>query len=176
MKEQFKTIILPPLHIIGCLKLLTSLEDKIISIQFYKDEDPTQEREFSTLCFHELHSYLNGFNHELNLPFKLNQLSPFHDKILKEIKKIPYGETRTYKELGLSVNSRAYQAIGSACRKNPLPILIPCHRVTGIKTPYLYQGGEIMKKKLLELENRKLIKPSHFSYQQNKGDRRDTCR
>ena len=176
MKEQFKTLILPALPIIGCLKLITTLDDQIISIQFSNDEVPTQENEFSIHCHREIHSYLNGFTKELDLPFELKQLNPFHDKILQEIKRIPYGETKTYKELGLSINSKAYQAIGSACRKNPLPIMIPCHRVTGIKKPYSYQGGEVMKKKLLELENPILIKPSHSSYQQNMGDQRDICR
>jgi O-6-methylguanine DNA methyltransferase len=176
MKEQFKTIILPTLPIIGCLKLITTFDDEIISIQFSQDTGPSQENKFSINCYHEVYSYLNGLTQELNLPLKLCELNPFHDKILEEIKRIPYGETRTYKELGLSVNSRAYQAIGSACRKNPLPIVIPCHRVTGIKNPYFYQGGEEMKKKLLELENPSLIKPSHFSYQQNKGAQRDICR
>ncbi len=176
MKEQFKTMILPTLPIIGCLKLITTLDDSIISIQFSNDEILTKESDFSNHCYRELHSYLNGFTKELNLPFKLNQLNPFHDKILQEIKRIPYGETRTYKELGLSVNSKAYQAIGSACRKNPLPIIFPCHRVTGIKNPYFYQGGEMKKKKLLELENPSLIIPSHFSYQQNMDARRDICR
>jgi methylated-DNA-[protein]-cysteine S-methyltransferase len=176
MKEQFKTIILPTLPIIGCLKLISTLDDYFISIQFSKDEAPTKETDFSIQCYRELHSYLNGFTQELNLPFKLNQLNPFHDKILQEIKRIPYGETRTYKELGLSVQSKAYQAIGSACRRNPLPIMIPCHRVTGIKNPYFYLGGEEMKKKLLQLENPSLIKPSRFSYQQNMGAQRDICR
>ncbi len=176
MKEQFKTIILPTLPIVGCLKLITTQDDTIISIQFSKDEAPTEETDFSIQCYRELHSYINGFTQELSLPFRLNQLNPFHDKILKEIKRIPYGETRTYKELGLSVKSKAYQAIGSACRKNPLPIIIPCHRVTGIKNPYFYQGGEIMKKRLLQLENPGFIKPSHFSYQQNTDARRDICR
>ena len=176
MKEQFKTITLPTLPIVGRLKLLTTQDDHIVSIQFLNDEASTPESEFSINCYHELHLYLNGFSKKLNLPFKLNQLNPFNDKILQEIKNIPYGETRTYKEIGLSVQSKAYQAIGSACRKNPLPIMIPCHRVTGIKNPYFYQGGEVMKKKLLELENPSLFKPSHSSYQQNMGDQRDICR
>lgn len=107
MKEQFKTLILPALPIVGCLKLITTLSDHIISIQFTNHEDPTQESEFSIHCHREIHSYLNGVTMELNLPFKLYHLNPFQDKILQEIKNIPYGETRTYKELGLSVHSRA---------------------------------------------------------------------
>ena len=80
------------------------------------------------------------------------QKSEFQIKILNEINKISYGEKKTYKEIGESINSRAYQAIGSVCRTNPLILLYPCHRVIGKKNSLQYIGGEIMKKNLQRLE------------------------
>jgi len=49
--------------------------------------------------------------------------------VLQEVAKIPYGEVRTYKQIAQILNTKAYRAVGTAIGKNPLPIIIPCHRV-----------------------------------------------
>lgn len=68
---------------------------------------------------------------------------------------IPYGEVRTYAEVAeMAGHPNAYRAVGTACARNPLPLIIPCHRVVpssgGIGS---YAGGSSLKRRLLELEN-----------------------
>jgi len=81
-------------------------------------------------------------------------MPPFYQKVLSEVKKIPYGEVRTYKEIAAKAGSpRAYRATGSANAKNILPIIIPCHRVIGTNGNLGgYGGGLIIKKYLLKME------------------------
>ncbi len=77
----------------------------------------------------------------------------FSKKVLLEVAKIPYGEFRTYKQIAESINSKAYRAVGTAIGRNPLPIIIPCHRV--VKSDMNvggFFGGTDMKKEILENE------------------------
>lgn len=77
-------------------------------------------------------------------------------KVWKELTKIPYGETRTYKEIAVAVgNPKASRAVGMANNKNPISIVIPCHMVIGSDGKLTgYAGGLDMKKALLDLELR----------------------
>ncbi len=84
----------------------------------------------------------------------LNNLkgTEFQKKVWKEILKIPKGQTRTYKDIALSIGSpKSYRAVANACGKNPLPVTIPCHRVVksdGSIGGYSAKGG-VEKKKIL---------------------------
>ena len=84
----------------------------------------------------------------------LNNLegTEFQKKVWKEILKIPKGQTRTYKDIALSIGSpKSYRAVANACGKNPLPVTIPCHRVIksdGSIGGYSAKGG-VEKKKIL---------------------------
>ncbi len=80
--------------------------------------------------------------------------TPFQLRVWEELKKIPYGETRTYGQIAVCAgNPRAARAVGSANRRNPIPIIIPCHRVVGAggKLGGFLWGVDI-KQKLLALE------------------------
>ncbi len=85
------------------------------------------------------------------MPTKFQQL------IWNEIEKIPYGETRSYKDIAVSIGKhRAARAVANACAKNPTPIKRPCHRVicnNGQIGGYSGPGGTKAKKKLLEQES-----------------------
>ena len=81
-----------------------------------------------------------------------HRLRDFQLKVLNEMKKIPFGKTASYKDLGHGMNSRAYQAIGSACGQNPFLLIYPCHRVVGTKGPGGFMHGLKMKQELLQLE------------------------
>lgn len=85
-------------------------------------------------------------------PF-LSQGTPFQKKVWSLIEEIPFGATRTYgtlaKQLG---NSNLARAVGNACNRNPLAILIPCHRVVGKNGLGGFAGGNEIKKQLLKLE------------------------
>ena len=81
-------------------------------------------------------------------------LSPFCMRVLKEINKIPYGKTLSYAQIAKNINkSKAYRAVGMACKNNPIPIVIPCHRVI-LKSGQIgdYAGGLSLKARLLNKE------------------------
>ncbi|HOV89485.1 MAG TPA: methylated-DNA--[protein]-cysteine S-methyltransferase [Syntrophorhabdaceae bacterium] len=102
----------------------------------------------------ELDRYIKGENMVFHVPIDLSLLPPFTQEVLKEVKTIPYGETRTYgwvsKRLGFK---NAARAVGNALKANPIPIIIPCHRV--IREDGSIGGfslGVHMKKRLLSIE------------------------
>ena len=80
----------------------------------------------------------------------------FQRAVLKEIAKIPLGQTRTYKQIAQSLGKpKAVRAVGMACNKNPFPFVIPCHRVVGSDGKLTgYAFGLEMKKYLLDLERK----------------------
>jgi|TARA_B100001142_G_C14153312_1_gene585442 O-6-methylguanine DNA methyltransferase len=81
----------------------------------------------------------------------------FQRRVWKEISKIPFGETRTYKDLAIAIGKpNSSRAVANACGKNPYPVIIPCHRVIrsdGKLGGYSGVGGVKKKKELLKLEN-----------------------
>ena len=81
----------------------------------------------------------------------------FQRTVWKEISKIPFGETRTYKDLATAIGKpNSSRAVANACGKNPYPVIIPCHRVIrtdGKLGGYSGVGGVKKKKELLKLEN-----------------------
>ena len=125
---------------------------KIESIKIVEKEKTGEKSPLTDLAFKEISKFLDGklekFSFEIN-PKGTN----FQKKVWKEIEKIPYGKTITYKDLGDKINSKAYQAIGSACGKNPILFRIPCHRVLRKNNLGGFSYGLSLKKKLLEMEN-----------------------
>lgn len=80
-------------------------------------------------------------------------LNRFQKKVLLEVMKIPYGEIKTYKQISEAINSKAYRAVGTAIGKNPLPLIIPCHRVVRSDSNIGgFFGGMEMKKEILQNE------------------------
>lgn len=150
MKEQFA--ILPPLPIVGTLKLSSYDQKSLCSINVVEGEASSELTPFFQHCFEEFHRFLTGKSRQIDIELDLSGLSPFHFSVLQEMKKIPYGETASYRDLARALNSRAYQAIGSACGKNPLMLIYPCHRVIGSKDLGGFAHGLKMKKELLRLE------------------------
>lgn len=147
--------VLPELPIVGKLKI-HSQDGKTISHINVTKERPTKLSPFFEECHKELKAYLEGKKTELNLPLDMKGLTPFQLKVLKEMKKIPYGEVRSYGELAKAMKSKAFQAIGNACGKNPFMLIYPCHRVVGTKGPGGFAHGLKMKSELLKLEGQDL--------------------
>lgn len=104
----------------------------------------------------QLDAYFNGELKEFNLPLNIEG-TEFQQRVWQELMNIPYGETRSYKEVAEAIgNYKASRAIGMANNKNPIHIIIPCHRVIGSSGKLVgYAGGMDMKKGLLEMEQRK---------------------
>ncbi|NOY54320.1 MAG: methylated-DNA--[protein]-cysteine S-methyltransferase [Deltaproteobacteria bacterium] len=102
----------------------------------------------------EVSRYLDGSSEEIALQADLTGLPPFRQRVLKVLQTIPYGEVRSYQWVAVQAGSpRAFRAAGSACAANPLPLLIPCHRViAGDGSLGGFRGGTLLKKRLLALE------------------------
>lgn len=102
----------------------------------------------------ELDDYFAGRRHRFELPIDWQLSRGFLLRARQGIAAIPYGETRTYTELARGAgNERAVRAAGSACSRNPIPLVVPCHRVLRSDGSLGgYAGGLAMKESLLELE------------------------
>jgi methylated-DNA-[protein]-cysteine S-methyltransferase len=102
----------------------------------------------------ELDQYFEGTRTTFDLPLDLQLASSFRRNVLDHLPEIPYGHTASYADIARRVgNPRAVRATGTACATNPLPIVIPCHRV--IRTDGSlgnYAGGPAAKQRLIELE------------------------
>jgi methylated-DNA-[protein]-cysteine S-methyltransferase len=121
--------------------------------------DPTWQQDANQLqeVIHQLRAYFAGELEAFNLPLA-PQGTAFQLKVWKLLCDIPYGETLSYGELARRAgNSNASRAVGLANGSNPIPIIIPCHRVIGSNGKLTgYGGGLPIKEKLLALERRQL--------------------
>jgi methylated-DNA-[protein]-cysteine S-methyltransferase len=106
----------------------------------------------------ELGHYFAGSLTEFSVPFAAQRGSEFERAVWREMTLIPYGETRTYGEVATAVGSRdprAARAVGVACNRNPIAVIVPCHRIVGAGGKLVGFGGGLPKKAfLLELEAR----------------------
>jgi methylated-DNA-[protein]-cysteine S-methyltransferase len=101
----------------------------------------------------ELDEYFEGRRHDFDLPVDL-RVAPFHEAVLHELARVPYGHTATYGALAARVGRpRAARAVGTVMNRNPIPIVLPCHRIIGANGSLTgYGGGLAVKRRLLELE------------------------
>lgn len=132
--------------------------DKIIEVNLGKDNYyQEKDTEILNLAGKQLSEYFNGNRKDFDLPIYLKG-TEFQKKVWQELLKIPYGEVRTYGEIAKNIgNPKASRAVGMANHNNPLLILIPCHRVIGVKNRLVGYGLGLDKKKyLLDLEKTKL--------------------
>lgn len=115
--------------------------------EFEIDEGLMQDKE------NQIYRQLEEYFSDDRKAFDLNISFPdsFTGEVMSEISRIPYGETRSYGEIADRLDSSAI-AVGQACGRNPVPLIVPCHRVTGKDSLGGYSGGLELKKKLLELE------------------------
>lgn len=106
-------------------------------------------------CALQLNEYFTGTRKEFDLPLKPCG-TKFQLKDWAALQKIPYGETCTYKDIAIAIgNENACRAVGMANHRNPISIVIPCHRVVGADGSLTgYGGGLHIKKYLLELEQK----------------------
>jgi len=101
----------------------------------------------------ELDEYFEGRRREFDLPLDL-RVAPFHAEVLAELARVPYGRTETYGALAAKVGRpRAARAVGTVMNRNPIPIVLPCHRIVGANGSLTgYAGGLDVKLRLLQHE------------------------
>ena len=101
----------------------------------------------------QLDEYFFEGRKKFDIAFKISPTN-FRLKVYQEMQKIPYGKSITYSDLAGKVGSpKAFRAVGTACGKNPLPLIIPCHRVKAQSGLGGFTGGLDIKRFLLNLES-----------------------
>ncbi len=131
---------------------LSEEEGKLVGVDFI-DENARGETELLQRAEKELLEYFAGERKEFSIPLAFHG-TDFQRRVWEELLKIPYGETTTYKEIATAIgHEKAVRAVGSAVGKNPIAILIPCHRVLP-KSGGLggFSGGLTWKRELLRRE------------------------
>ena len=127
-------------------------DESIVRLSFLKGEN-TETMPLLREAYSQITAYFEGRLFEFSLPLKLNT-TPFCKKVYTELLKIPYGKLVSYKYIAKQCgNENASRAVGNANNKNPIPIIIPCHRVIGSNKKLVgYAGGLDIKKYLINLE------------------------
>lgn len=133
---------------------------KLRSVPEIKEITPemlSNRSKFSDEVYRQIEEYLTGDRNDIDVKHKLIG-TEFQKRVWNALLEIPYGETRTYKEIAEIIGcSGGSRAVGMANNKNPLMIIIPCHRVIGSDGRLVgYAGGIEMKKALLMVEQRSL--------------------
>ena len=102
----------------------------------------------------ELDEYFSGRRHAFDLELDLRGLPEFYERVLAELAEVPYGMTTTYGALAAQVGApKAARAVGTVMNRNPIPIVLPCHRVVGASGSLTGYGGGLDRKEwLLRLE------------------------
>lgn len=149
--------------------LLIASEEGLLRIAFEEDFSSIAqgaERRYSTSLLpgatelagveRQLEEYFQGERKNFTFPLDLAATTPFRAQVHRYLTTIPYGQTRSYKEVAQGIsNPGAVRAVGSACGANPLPIVVPCHRVVASGDRLGgYAGGARIKTTLLHIEGR----------------------
>lgn len=104
-------------------------ENEILNLEFLPTSCKLKNSKSAAFIVHALETYFRDANYRFELNYEL-QGTPFQKRVWRALTRIPTGKTLSYGELAKKLDTSA-RAIGNACRTNPLPIIIPCHRVIG---------------------------------------------
>ncbi|WP_433827829.1 methylated-DNA--[protein]-cysteine S-methyltransferase [Actinoplanes sp. CA-015351] len=126
--------------------------DVVVSVRFGAQPGPVAEHPAAR----QLSDYFAGELTDFTVPVEMRGGSEFERAVWGEIAKIPYGEMITYGAIATALGDPgAARAVGTACNRNPIPVIVPCHRVVGAGGKMVgFGGGLDRKRKLLELEAR----------------------
>lgn len=136
------------------LEIITE-NDKLKRVEFVKScKETTEDDSFQKEIKKELLEYFEGKRKDFEIALEVEG-TEFQKKVWIEMAKIPFGETMSYGELAEKVGCpKGARAVGLACNKNKIPIIIPCHRVVGKNGKLTgFAGGLDVKAQLLKLEN-----------------------
>jgi methylated-DNA-[protein]-cysteine S-methyltransferase len=155
---------------VGKLKLAASADALVATL--WEQESPNRIKLATLSCDpqqailieteRQLKEYFAGTRNEFNLPLEPAG-TEFQKKVWRALREIPYGQTRSYLDLAKSIGSaKAVRAVGAANRKNPLSIVVPCHRVVGANGALRgFAGGLEVKAKLLAHEGCRSFSAQH---------------
>lgn len=117
------------------------------------DGEPRPDDPILAELTRQLRSYFAGSPRQFDVPLDL-QGTDFQKRVWRQLETIPFGETRSYRQVADAIGApHAVRAVGAANGANPIPIVVPCHRVIGTSGKLVgYGGGLDLKKRLLELE------------------------
>ena len=140
---------------IGIIKI--TYKQKISKIELVYQIDENNDRTLETdKIIGQINEYLDGKRKEFSIYYLCKaEGTNFQQKVWQELLNIPYGQTKTYKDIAKNIgNEKAVRAVATAIGKNPLMIITPCHRVIGSDGKmHGYAYGINLKKKLLDLED-----------------------
>jgi len=130
-----------------CGKATEHRHRRPVEKEWVRDEEPFAE------AMRQLRAYFAGKLREFDLPVEMEG-TEFQLAVWRELRRIPYGQTASYLEIARRIgNEKAVRAVGLANGQNPIPIIVPCHRVNGSDGSLTgFGGGMENKRKLLELE------------------------
>lgn len=136
---------------------IAALDGKITDVFFYNEAMMAKMRVKETAVIREAARQLEEYFAGLRKTFELilaPEGTPFQQLVWKALQQVPYGKTSSYKDIAQKIGRpKAYRAVGMANNRNPIAIIIPCHRIIGANGKLVgYAGGLELKSKLLELE------------------------
>ena len=146
---QFERVVDTP---IGKLNICAD-ENGVCALRFFAAGSRNDACALLDAAQRELEEYFAGRRRVFSVPLSIHGTA-FQEKVWRELIKIPYGCTASYKDIARNIgNERACRAVGMANHVNPLPIFVPCHRVVGANGRLTgYAGGLDIKRRLLEIE------------------------
>jgi methylated-DNA-[protein]-cysteine S-methyltransferase len=130
-------------HTLTGLVILVKVDDGSVAAPVHPIQSVTPSSPVLRQAVEQLEQYFSGCRREFQLSFGLTGLTPFTQTVLAALQSVPFGTTITYGELAAKAGfPRAARAVGGAMAANPLPIIIPCHRVVAAGgRPGGYSGG-----------------------------------
>lgn len=147
MSEEYRVYYQSP---IGWIRI-TGGEEGIRSVYFVEDEEATAGEIPPCLqeCVRQLDEYFRGQRRVFSLKL-LPGGTEFQQRVWAQLLKVPYGSTASYRDIALALgDSDAVRAVGSANGKNPIAIIIPCHRIIGSDGKLIGYGGGVWRKEWL---------------------------
>jgi methylated-DNA-[protein]-cysteine S-methyltransferase len=140
---------------IGYIKI-EAKDDYITALDFVVNIGEEKPNEIIVQCKSQLEEYFLGKRKEFDIEIKFLKGTEFQIKVWEALRCIPYGKTVSYKWIAEKIgNPKAVRAIGGANNKNPIAIIVPCHRVIGSNGKMVgYAGGIEKKQFLLKIENK----------------------
>ena len=164
--KTYHAVFLSPVGLIqlrGCATALTGvfMEEHrhlpALPVDSVEDRAPFRE------AWRQMEEYFAGARRDFSLATKATG-SPFSERVWQELRLIPYGETATYAEIAQRIgNPRAMRAVGLASGRNPISIVVPCHRVIGANGTLTGYGGGLERKRFLLGLEANAICPSEFA-------------